>query len=284
MPQIDGVEHEWLDVGGHRLHVAIAGSGPPVVLVHGFPEHWYAWRHLIPALAVHHRVIAPDLRGFGWSDAPGGAYAKEQYADDVIALIERIDLGPVGLVGHDWGGVASYFVCLRRPELVSRYLALGTAHPWAPQDARTLLETWRFWYAWVIAAPLVGDAVLRRSPAFVRTLLKTWSAVEDAWSPEELDGFAAQFAEPERAAAGVATYRTYLTRELAARPYAQTRLTTPTLHLHGAQDACVAPALVRGWRAHADDMRLELIEGCGHFPAEERPDVVRRRALEFLSG
>ena len=283
LPHLDGVEHRWVELAGTRIHLAEAGAGDPLVLLHGFPEHWYAWRRLLPALAENHRVICPDLRGFGWSDAPPGPYAKEGFADDLIALVEALGAGPVGLVGHDWGGVASYFACLRRPDLFRRYLALGTAHPWAPQDLETARASWRFWYAWIIAAPVAGAEVMRRAPAFVRTLFRSWSEV-DAWSASELEVFVAQFADPARAEASVRTYRTYLTRELASKAYADARLEVPTLHLHGAQDRCVAPALVRGWEAHAADMQLELVERCGHFPAEEQPELVARRALAFFAA
>ncbi len=284
MPQVERVEHRWVELDGRRVHLAEAGSGEPVLMAHGFPEHWYAWRKLIPGLSDRYRVICPDLRGFGWSDAPPGDYAKQEFADDLIALIEQLELGQVRLVGHDWGGVAGYFVCLRRPDLVSSYLALGTAHPWAPQDLATIRASWRFWYAGVIAGPLGVDVARSGMPGFARRLLRLWSQADDVWSEKELRTLTDQFREPARAAAAVNTYRTFLLKELTAAPYADVNLTVPTLHLHGADDPCVASALVRGWEDHATRMRLELIDGCGHFPAEERPELVLDRALELFGG
>jgi pimeloyl-ACP methyl ester carboxylesterase len=104
LPHVDGVEHRFLELPGLRVHVAEAGEGEPLVMLHGWPQHWYEWRHLIPSLAKRYRVICPDLRGLGWTDAPPSGYEKEELASDVLALLELLGLDRVKLVGHDWGG------------------------------------------------------------------------------------------------------------------------------------------------------------------------------------
>ena len=114
LPEVEGVTHHWVRVRGVELHYAEAGSGDDVVLcLHGWPQHWYEWRRLMPALAADgYRVIAPDLRGFGWSEAPADGYEKENLADDVLALLDELGLERVKLVGHDWGaGSASSSAC-----------------------------------------------------------------------------------------------------------------------------------------------------------------------------
>ena len=93
IPELPGVEHRFVDAGGLRTHVAEAGEGEPLLLLHGWPQHWWCWRDLIPALAPHYRVIAPDLRGHGWTDAPPGGYEKEQLASDVLALVDALGGG-----------------------------------------------------------------------------------------------------------------------------------------------------------------------------------------------
>src|ERR1700710_1360374 len=104
--EVAGVTHRDVVVDGVRLHVAEAGDGdgPPLLLLHGWPQHWWSWRHLIPQLAQTHRVIACDLRGWGWSSAPPGDYAKATFARDVLALLDAEGLERVTLMGHDWGG------------------------------------------------------------------------------------------------------------------------------------------------------------------------------------
>ena len=103
MPEVEGVTHRWITANGLRFHVAESNpdGSDPVLLLHGWPQHWYEWRHLIPALAANHRVVALDLRGFGWSDAPRDRYLKEDLAGDVLAVMDALGLDRVKLVGHD---------------------------------------------------------------------------------------------------------------------------------------------------------------------------------------
>ena len=123
-PHIDGVTHRFVDAGGLRMHVAEAGpeDGEVIVLLHGWPQHWYEWRHQIPELAKHYRVICPDLRGFGWSDAPSSGYEKETLAEDIVNVLDALGLERVKLVGHDWGGWCGFLICLNHPERVERFL------------------------------------------------------------------------------------------------------------------------------------------------------------------
>ena len=130
LPQLPGVEHRFVDTARLRVHVAEAGSGEPLVLQHGWPQHWLAWRKLIPELAESYRVICPDLRGLGWSDAPPQGYEKEQMASDLLALLDALELDRVRLVGHDWGGFAGFLACLRAPERFERFCCLGITTPW----------------------------------------------------------------------------------------------------------------------------------------------------------
>src|SRR3954469_17140002 len=104
LPRVDGVEHRAVDVDGTRFHVAEAGDGPPLVLLHGWPQHWWMWRHLIGPLAERYRVVAPDMRGHGWSDKPPSTYRKTELLGDVMALMDRLGIDRARFVGHDWGG------------------------------------------------------------------------------------------------------------------------------------------------------------------------------------
>src|SRR6185312_8599058 len=124
LPGVQGVSHRLVDVGDVSLHVAEAGAGEPLVLLHGWPQHWWCWRLLIPPLARSYRVIAPDLRGFGWSDAPAGDYAKATLAADIRALLDVEGLDRVSMIGHDWGGWAAFLLALESPERIARLLAL----------------------------------------------------------------------------------------------------------------------------------------------------------------
>jgi pimeloyl-ACP methyl ester carboxylesterase len=125
------VEHRFVRATAIRMHVAEAGAGDPVLPLHGWPQHRYCWRRVIPRLAADHRLLCADLRGFGWSDAPRSSYATQELADDVIALLDALELDRVRLVGHDWGAFVAFLAALRAPERFSELLALSMIQPWA---------------------------------------------------------------------------------------------------------------------------------------------------------
>src|SRR5436305_1121140 len=138
MPELEGVEHRFLDVRGARLHVAELGSGPPVVLLHGWPQHWWCWRAVMPLLAERHRVLAPDLRGFGWSEATPRGYRKDELAADLVGILDALGIEQAALVGHDWGGVVGFLACLEHPERIARFVPMNTGHVWPAVPLRRI--------------------------------------------------------------------------------------------------------------------------------------------------
>jgi pimeloyl-ACP methyl ester carboxylesterase len=283
LPEVPGVEHRFVDAGGLRVHVAEAGSGDPLVMLHGWPQHWLSWRKLIPAFASRYRVICPDLRGHGWTEAPPTGYEKEQLATDLLALLDALELERVRMVGHDWGGFAALLACLRAPERFERFACLSIVTPWLRPSfsPRALAATL---YQPLISLPLLGRFVVRRTP-FVRLVLEVGSGRSKPWNDDVRDSYVAQWREPERAAATVQVYRSFLTRELRpilARRYGDSRLTVPTLLLHGSKDPVVTADRLGEWREHSDDMRVEEIPAAAHFLPEEAPDAVLERIEPFL--
>jgi pimeloyl-ACP methyl ester carboxylesterase len=248
-------------------------------MLHGWPQHWWLWRGLIPRLAEDHRLIMPDTRGFGWSEVPDGGYDKEQFVSDALGVADALGVERFGLVGHDWGGWAGFLMCLRAPERVTGYLALNIAHPWV-KPWRALPHLWRFTYQWVISTPWLGYWLIHRRRVTKKALTDAHLSEPDA------EVFASQFDEPDRARASVKLYRTFVLREqprLRGR-YGKLRLTVPVLQLHGVKDPVVRKSLLPGYEDHADDMRIEFVEDCGHFIVDERPDLVAERALEFFAA
>jgi pimeloyl-ACP methyl ester carboxylesterase len=283
-PRLDGVTHRTVRARGLDFHVAEAGSGDDVVLcLHGWPQHWYEWRHLLPALADRHRVLALDLRGFGWSDAPGDGYEKENLATDVLAVLDELGIERVKLVGHDWGGWIGFLLCLREPQRFERYLALNILPPWTTARAMAP-HLWRFWYQWLILSPEIGYR-LHRSGAFVPRVLVGASVRREAWDQAALDSFAARYTEPARARAAVQMYRVFNLREtlpMIRGRYAEQRLTVPTRMLFGTGDRALRPEVLAGYERHAEDMEVEFVPGCGHFIADEMPELVAERARELF--
>jgi pimeloyl-ACP methyl ester carboxylesterase len=280
-PEIDGVTHRYVDVPGVRLHVAEAGEGPPILLLHGWPQHWWIWRKVIPALAESHRVICPDLRGFGWSEAPAGPYEISELAADMVALLDELGLDQVDLIGHDWGGYTGFLLCLGEPRRIRRYLALGIVHPWfePPKPSPQALQ--RTAYQFILATPLIGEGVLRFTPGFVKLVLRRGAHPSMRWSEEELDCYALSFRRRDHALASSHVYRSFLTRELPRLKkglHRARRSPVPTRILTGEADPVIRADILAGFEPYADDMSVEEVKGCGHFIAEEKPELVIERA------
>jgi pimeloyl-ACP methyl ester carboxylesterase len=285
LPHVEGVTHHWVRARGVELHYAEAGSGDDVVLcLHGWPQHWYEWRHLMPALADRHRVIALDLRGFGWSEAPPDGYEKEELADDVLAFLDELGLQRVKLVGHDWGGWIGFLLCLREPQRFEKFLALDIPPPWTSAKAMAP-HLWRFWYQWLILTPQLGYR-LHRSNQFVPRMLVGGSKRREVWDGETLHAFSDTFTEPARARAAVQMYRVFNLREapaMARGRYADAYLRVPTRLLFGAQSPLPHQA-VGGLERHAEEIELELVDDCGHFIVDEMPELVAERARAFFGS
>jgi pimeloyl-ACP methyl ester carboxylesterase len=284
LPPVVGVTHRDVDIGEVRLHVAEAGAGAPLVLLHGWPEHWWSWRRLIPRLAESHRVLVPDLRGWGWSDAPPGDYAKRTFAADVLALLDAEGLDRVRVMGHDWGGFAAFLLALEHPERVERLVALDVVPPWPePFRPRHLAVPLLASYQALLAMPVLGERMMTSGTGFVRTIIRVGSGPRARWSDDELDAYARVLCEPSRARASSACYRTFLARELPAAARRGDRsgeLGVPTLLLMGR-----ASVLRRVLDPRPrPNLRVETIAGAGHFLPEEAPDDVMRLTGAWLGG
>jgi pimeloyl-ACP methyl ester carboxylesterase len=277
VPELDGVTHREVVARGLRFHVAEAGAGAPVVLVHGWPQHWWMWRHVVPLLAPHARLVMIDLRGFGWTDAPPGAYDKQTLTDDLLAVLDALALERVCLMGHDWGAWSGFLACLAEPERFAAFLALGSPRPGGLPSARQLLEVWRFGYQVAIASPVLGRRLVA-DRRFVERVIVGGAVQRQAWTPEDLRAFSAVLAEPARVRASVGLYRTFVTREVARTP--RGRLRVPTRIMLGARDPAIPAVLLDGADDDADDVRVEIVPECGHFVPEEQPALVAQRARE----
>lgn len=284
LPPVAGVTHRYVQAGEIRLHIAEAGDGPPLLLLHGWPQHWWCWRFLIPRLATRYRVIAPDLRGWGFSQAPSGSYAKATLAADIIALLDAEGLERVKVISHDWGAYVSFLLAMEHSERIERLVALDIVPPWpGASRLRPMSVLQMLAYQGIVATPWLGPRTMTASPLGVRTLIRMGSGNGKRWSNEELDAYANVLRDPARARASSACYRTFLTRELPASARGTQnpeRLEVPTLLLMGGSSllrSLLAPMRV-------ENLEVGEIEGAGHFLPEEAPEKVLALALPFLAA
>ena len=187
---VPAVNHLFVSARGARFHVARSGvpGAPPVVLLHGIPLHWYAWRKVIAELAGEYDLYCVDLRGCGRSEATQRGYSTNDQAQDVLAVLDAIGLDRVRLIGHETGGWIGFELCLTAPERFTAFLAVNTTHPW-PRRSALLRHAWRFWHTAFWEYPGAGGAVLRRWPALTRFLLRHWAGPRYSWDDDALDEF-----------------------------------------------------------------------------------------------
>lgn len=276
--------HRDVSANGTRFHVAEAGEGPLVLLLHGFPQFWWAWRHQLPALAdAGLRAVAPDLRGYGASDKPPRGYDAYTLAADVAGLVRALGEERAILVGHDWGAAIAWTVAALHPEVVDRLVVLSTAHPLRHREAafadpRGQLRA----SAYMLSAqtPWVAErTLLRDDAARVVELLDTWGG--PGW-PTDDDRVVYRQAMliPGVAHCSLEYYRWWVRSLVRPTGYRffkrlQRPVTAPTLQLHGALDTCVLPRTALGSGRYVEaQYEWRLVEGAGHFLPEEAPDVV----------
>ena len=270
-PALDGVRHDWVDAGGLRTHVALAGpeDAPPLLLVHGWPQHWWAWRKVIPELARSYRVICPDLRGHGWTDAPAGGYEKEQMATDLLAAPRRAGIERATWAGHDWGAFSGTLAALRAPERFERLVAMCVPPPFArDRSPRTAL---------VCSATRSRSAPRCSAPSSRATASPARSSGrtrQGSWTDEEIRTYDDVFrARPH---VSVAAYRTLLTTRgaplCAGATRGRTRRCRPPCCV-GDRDL-VTKGIAAGPFPGQPTMTVQRIPGVGHFLPEEDPEAV----------
>lgn len=274
-------------VGDVELNVAEAGAGSPVLLLHGFPDSWQLWRYQVPALVeAGHRVVAPDLRGFGLSDRPleVAAYALPALLGDVTGLLDALGIDRTAVVGHDWGALLAWALATTEPGRVTRLAALSVGHP-AARAKGGLAQQVKGLYIPFFLLPGAAETVLPlRGWAPLRRL--GWRGARPGENPDA-DRQVADLSRPGALTAALSWYRAniVLRRGRPAVPRAvRRRVSCPVLGVWSTRDPALTERQMTASAEHVDGIwRYERVEGAGHWIPVEVPDVLNRLLVDFLA-
>ncbi len=279
------IHHHHTDLGDVRLHYVTAGQGFPVVLLHGWPQTWYEWRHIIPELAKNYRVIAPDLRGLGDSSRPADGYDKKTVGNDVWRLVhEKLGIDAFHLVGHDWGGPTAYAIAAAHPEAVRKLVILDVAIP--GDGSANISQGGRRWHhAFQQTADLPEALVAGREDIYFGWFYRNYGHHPNVIPDEDIAEYLRTYRQPGALRAGFAYYRN-IPRDIADnQAISQSfKLPMPVLALGGNSSWGRRTEVLESLKSMATDVRGGVIENCGHWMPEEQPEELLLHLRAFFSA
>ena len=281
-------EHRHAIIGGLRLHYVEAGRGPLVLLLHGFPEFWYAWRYQIPALAsAGFRVLAPDLRGYNESAKPQGieAYRLACLASDVAGLTAYAGVGRAHVVGHDWGGIVAWWLAMHQPNVVDRLAILNAPHPAAfLRELRTPGQLLRSWYTFFFQLPALPELIFRAGNyVLLERMLRRQPLRPGAFTDEDIQRYKKALSQPGALTAALNYYRAAF-RHRREDTQGISPVGAPTLLIWGERDRYLGVRLTEGLQGWVSNLRVERLPQASHWVQSDAPEQVNRLLIEFLGA
>jgi haloacetate dehalogenase len=282
---VTAIRHHTLRANGIRQHYLDAGSGPVVVLLHGFPETSYAWRHQITVLAERYRVIAPDLRGYGETDKPAAGYDKRTMALDIVELLKALGISKIALVGHDRGARVATRFAKDHPAMVDRLVVMDNVPTRIVARSINSSTARAYWFFFFHLVPELPETLIAgREDLWLRHFYSDWCYNPLTISGDDFDTYVQAYRRPGAVRGAMADYRANGEDNAQDELDAETKIGCPVLSLWGANFEAVGqmfdmPAI---WSEMASDVRTVAIEECGHLPHEEQPERVNELLLEFL--
>lgn len=271
-------------VNNVRLHYVIGGIGEPVVLLHGWPQTWYEWHKMMPALASRYTVIAPDMRGFGDSEKPASGYEKTNVAEDIYQLVQQLGFQQVNLIGHDIGGMVAYAFAAQHPEAVRHLVLTEFVMPGFGLEELMDVAQGGLWHFGFHMQPQIPEMLTAgKEREYLTTIAYKGGAYnKDAITDADIDKYLQTYAAPGGMTGGFNHYRTLLADGRKFRELAQQKLQMPVLVLVGEQSG-IGDKLVQGVRQVAANVRNDKISNSGHWLAEEQPEELTRKLFDFFT-
>ncbi len=282
------IEFDYAQIGGVNLHYAKAGDGEKLlILLHGFPEFWYSWRHQLSALSDEYTVVAPDMRGYNLSDKPPKIedYAIEKLVDDVIGLIHHFEREKAAIVGHDWGAAIAWALAQKHPEYVSKLAALQVPPVQIWRKNQTLKQFLASWYMFFFQIPRLPEWLMSRNDfAMPANSLKTTTAEKNVFTAEIIAEYKKSWREPFALTAMLNYYRANIVGRFFSKSDAPEKIKVPALFIYGEKDFAILPETVKGIGAVIDASYEEFrIPTSGHWVQQEASADVTEILRDFLA-
>lgn len=268
------------EVNGIRLHYVTVGSGPAVILLHGWPQTWFAWRAVMERLSRNFTLIAPDLRGVGLSERPPMGYDKRTLAADIRALITQVAGGRAHVVGHDMGGKSAYMLAQLHPESIDKLVLVDCLVPGTENMDTARGGAWHYGFH---MAPEIPEMLTEgREREYISAQIRAWSFKKDAIDEGAISEFARHYASPGGMTAGFAYYRALHGDAELAASFQAMKIEIPILTIAGRHG--VGTKLSDALRDRTSNLTAVIAEDSGHFVAEETPDFFCDHVERFFSA
>ncbi|MHC5594958.1 MAG: alpha/beta fold hydrolase [Nostoc sp.] len=277
-------KHEYITTNGVKLHYVTQGEGPLMLMLHGFPEFWYSWRHQIPEFAQDFKVVAIDLRGYNDSDKPTeqSAYIMDEFLKDVEGVIKALGYQKCVLVGHDWGAGIAWNFAYTHPEMVERLIILNLPHPAKfAEGLRTFQQLQRSYYIFLFQLPWFPEVFLQSSDyQAIETIFKGTAVNKSAFTKADIDAYKNAAAKRGALTAMLNYYRNVFQQRMLNQNWGI--LEVPTLMIWGENDTALGKELTYNTATYVKDFQIKYIPNCGHWVQQEQPELVNYYMQKFL--
>ncbi len=278
-------KHEYIVSNGIKLHYVTQGEGPLMLMLHGFPEFWYSWRHQIPEFAKDYKVVALDLRGYNESDKPSGqsAYGMNEFIKDIEGVIQGLGYDRCILVGHDWGGAIAWCFAYAHPEMVERLIVLNIPHPAKfAEGLRNPQQLLRSSYAFFFQLPVLPELLIQWSDyQAIESALKGMAINKSTFSQADIEIYKDAASKRGALTAMLNYYRNAFSSFWQQK---WSLLEVPTLMIWGENDTALGKELTYGTEQYVRNFQIRYIPNCSHWVQQERPDLVNEYIREFLGS
>ncbi len=283
------IRHEFVKVNGIRMHYVTKGNGSLFVLLHGFPEFWYSWRHQIPTLSKQFKVVAPDMRGYGETEKPVtiDEYKIEKIVNDIVELVHQLGFKKAIIGGHDWGGIIAWSIAMMAPDIVEKLIIMNAPHPgvYSKHIPKNIKQVLRSWYVFFFLIKGIPELILSNNNYMVlkSSILKS-SVRKESFSEKDIEKYVSSW-KSGGISGGINYYRANLSLRYWSNSNKDSfpKIKVPVLQIWAEDDKFLGKELTKDTQEFIDaSYRLHLISNCGHWVQQEASDEVNETISIFL--